>query len=309
MTSSDLSMIRLDQFYYIGYFGLTFIFNFSPDWEDKMSDSNNLTEYEKTQVDEILKWKREEPGVVATAINVMTYPATWLIQRIIPDAAIRAVLNAADWMANNLTDANDILRDAKVSKISELKNKDLALCDRLANEVHNWAIGFAIAEGGITGAFAIGGLVADVPAIITLALRTIHKIGLCYGYENESEMDRNFIFGILAASGANSMKEKLAALATLRAIQMAVAKQTWKTIAEKAAMRQLSIEGGIITIKNLAKQLGINLTKRKILTAIPVIGSVVGASVNGWFIKDVGWAARRTFQEKWLIDNNKIIEI
>ena len=62
-------------------------------------------------------------------------------------------------------------------------------------------------------------------------------------------------------------------------------------------------------IKSLAKQLGINLTKRKALQAIPAIGALVGASVNGWYIKEVGWAARRAFQERWLLENHKIIEI
>ena len=59
----------------------------------------------------------------------------------------------------------------------------------------------------------------------------------------------------------------------------------------------------------MAKQIGINITKRKALQAIPVIGALVGGSVNGWYIKDVGWAARRAFQERWLIDNQKILEV
>ena len=66
------------------------------------------------------------------------------------------------------------------------------------------------------------------------------------------------------------------------------------------------VKGGI---KNLAKQLGVNLTKRKALHAIPAIGALVGASVNGWYIKEVGWTARRAFQERWLLENHKIMEI
>jgi len=51
------------------------------------------------------------------------------------------------------------------------------------------------------------------------------------------------------------------------------------------------------------------LTKRKALQAIPAIGALIGASVNGWYIKEVGWTARRAFQERWLLENHKIIEI
>ena len=139
-----------------------------------------------------------------------------------------------------------------------------------------------------------------------LALRTIHKIGLCYGYECRSDMDKNFALGILSVSGANSMSQKIEALETLRLIKLTIAKQDWKIITGKAAGRQLSKEGGIIVIRNLTKQLGMNITKRKAMQAVPVIGAVVGASVNGWYLKDLGWTARRSFQERWLVDNKKV---
>ena len=274
-----------------------------------MNSSISLSVYEKKQVEQIKEWKDEEPGVVSQAIGFVTRPVTWLIQIIIPNSAIKGALDASNWAGYWLADTGDIIRDGNVNEISDLKSSSLEICDKLADSVHNWAIGFGIAEGGVAGATGLPGLAVDIPIIITLALRTVHKIGLCYGYECDSEMDRNFVLGILSASGANSMTEKVGALTTLRSIEIAVAKQTWKAMAEKAATQQFSKEGGIIAIKNLAKQLGVNLTKRKALQAIPVIGAGVGASVNGWYLKDVGWAASHAFQERWLIDNRKVLEI
>ena len=80
-------------------------------------------------------------------------------------------------------------------------------------------------------------------------------------------------------------------------------------MAQKAASDKMSKEAAVVGVKNLAKQLGVNLTKRKALQIIPVIGAFVGGSVNGWYIKDVGWAARRAFQERWLVENGKMIEV
>ena len=125
----------------------------------------------------------------------------------------------------------------------------------------------------------------------------------------KNKNDKEFILGIVSASGANSIKEKVAALTLLRSIEVSIAKETWKILAEKAAQQQLGKEAGIIALRNLAKQLGINITKRKALSAIPFIGAAIGGSVNGWYIKEVGWAARRSFQERWLIDNHKVIDI
>ena len=267
----------------------------------------HLTTYEKTQISEIEKWKVEEPTVVSKAFGIALTPVTWLINKIIPQAAIRGALDFSSSAAEWLTDTKDIIRDAGVRSLEELKRHDLKKSDDLANEVHNWAIGIAAGEGGATGMLGLPGLVADIPAIIVIALRTIHKIGVCYGYEIKTKEDKEFVLMVLAASGANDMEEKIAALTTLKSIETIIVKQTWKKMGESATTSTVSKEALILAIKNLAKQLGVNLTKRKALQAIPVIGAAVGASVNGWYIKDIGWAARRAFQERWLIENNKII--
>ena len=115
--------------------------------------------------------------------------------------------------------------------------------------------------------------------------------------------------GVLATAGANTMQEKVASLLSVRSIQATLMKQTWKKMAETAATNQLSKEGAIIGLRQLAKQLSINITKRKALAAIPFIGAAVGGSMNAWYIRDIGWAARRLFQERWLLDNGKILEV
>ncbi len=270
---------------------------------------HELNNYEQRQVKLIKEWKNTEPSIVSQGIGKVLSPLTWAAEKVIPEAAIRGLLDFSSTIAEWLTDTSDILRDGKVNSVKELKTKDLKLSDELANEVHNWAIGIATVEGGVTGTTGLPGMAADIPSIITLALRTIHKIGVCYGFEVKTKEDRDFIRSIMAASGANDMSEKLAALATLRSIEVTIAKQTWKKMAEAAAQKQMSKEAAIIGLKNLAKQLGVNLTKRKALQTIPIVGAVVGASVNGSYIQDVGWAARRAFQERWLIENKKIIEI
>jgi hypothetical protein len=268
-----------------------------------------LSPYEEQQVAAIRAWKSAEPSVVSQAFGIVTAPAAWVIQQLIPDAAMRGAVEAACAAGSAMADRRDIMRDGQVLDIAALRTGDLEKCDALSNAVHNWAVGLGTAEGALTGSAGLVGMAADLPALITLAFRTIHKIGLCYGYECDSEVDTQFACGVLAASGANSITEKLAALATLRAMHVAISTQTWRMMAERAMQHPLSREGGVIAIKNLAKQLGINLTRRKALQVIPVVGAGIGASVNGWYIKDVGWTARRAFQQRWLIDNQRLIEV
>jgi len=168
-----------------------------------------------------------------------------------------------------------------VSEIEELKTKDLRLSDQLAKEIHRWAVALAAAEGAGSGVWGFWGLAVDIPFIITFALRTIHKIGLCYGYQVKDEKDRDFVLTLLSAAGANTPKEKAEAVKILRAVDIMIAKQTVKTVYEKAVQRQLSKEAVLISLEKLSGQLGINITERKILQTIPAIGAAVGGSVNG----------------------------
>jgi len=267
---------------------------------------NYLDEYERMQIEAIEKWKQQKPSVVSSVFGKLASPIGWGIRKVIPSSAIKAALDASNATGKFLAGKKDIIRDGKVSEIEELKCKTLRLSDSIANNVHNWAIGIATAEGAATGTGGFLTLGIDIPFIITFALRTVHKIGYCYGYEAHDDQDNMFILGILSVSGSNSMQEKVIALSTLTSIQNTIAKETWKKIAEKAVRDKVSKEGAVISIKSLARQLGINITKRKALQAIPIIGAIVGASVNAWFIKEVAWAARHKFQERWLADNNKI---
>lgn len=258
------------------------------------------TEYEKSQVRAIVEWKNQEPSVVSKGFSMIAKPFEFVVSKVIPQSAMEGALNAANSAGQFLADEGDICRDGNVSNIESLRHKSLEVSDSLANNVHNWAITTAAAEGGVTGATGVAGIVVDVPAILTLALRTIHKIGLCYGYRADTLEEKNFVLDILSAAGANSQKEKVSALVALQTLRTIIAKQTWKSMqnaGEKEAM--------ILMIKALCKQLGVNLTKRKALQAIPVIGGGVGAAVNGSFMRDVGYAARRIYQQRWLQDNNK----
>lgn len=267
---------------------------------------NPPSDYEAKQIEAVKSWKDEEPGVVSKSLGTVAAPITWLAQKVIPAKAIQGAIDAVDFAAERLANSAGIKKEAEVSQIRELRNKDLELSDKLANKVHNWAIGMATTEGTVAGVGGFVTLAADVPAVIVLALRTIYKIGLCYGFEFRNKRDKQFILGILAVSGANSKGDKVLALEKLRGIELAPLDPTEKNLT-KPAVDQKSGETEIprFSIDHLSKTIGMNLTKRKALQLIPGVGALVGGSVNGWYIKDVGWAARRCFQERWLIENLK----
>lgn len=264
---------------------------------------NALTVYEAMQVAKINEWKNEEPGLIAQGLSAIFSQLNKLVDIVVPQSALEGALNACNTAGEFLADEGDILRDGRVNSIEELKTKDLALSDHLANGVHNWAIGLATAEGAAIGTMGGMGIAFDIPALMVLSLRTVHKIGLCYGYKSNTEQEKQYVLEILSVVGSNSFKEKQAALYQLAALKQAL-KIPWKNMVKNDLAQAL-----LLLIRQVCKQIGVNLSKRKALQIIPVVGGLVAAAINGNFIRDLGYAAIRSYQERWLTDNDKWIDV
>src|SRR4051794_12087117 len=103
-------------------------------------NQNPITVYEEQQIEKISEWKNAEPSVVSQAFGAALKPITWVIEKIIPEKAIQGLLDGASEVGRFLADTKDIIRDGNVTKIQDLRYKDIELSDKLADEVHNWAI-------------------------------------------------------------------------------------------------------------------------------------------------------------------------
>jgi len=266
------------------------------------------TLYEKSQINLIQEWIKSEPGIIKRTLGLFAKPFVWLARTIVPDSAIRGALSVSKALAGKMAKPEDILKKARKEKetpncLADLQKINLEVCDDLASSVHSWAKMIAGVEGGVTGLLGLPGLAVDVPSIITFAIRTVIKIGYCYGFDLRIDKEEIFVLQILSAAGANSMAEKTESVAALKMIYATLQKMTWKKINEKAAANVMSKEGFIVAVRNLTKQLGINLTKRKAMQIVPIVGAGVGTAVNVDFINDVAWTARRIIQRRWLETN------
>ena len=186
--------------------------------------------------------------------------------------------------------------------------EDLEACDKAVSGVLDFHRVLAAAEGAGGGFLGLPGLLVDIPAITLLAVRLVRQVGVEYGYSADNQEEQQFVLSVLAAASANSQEEKIAAIAMNAHILNLIAKNTWKKLAEEAAKNKFGTAAVIMTIKEVAKMLGINITKRTSLAALPVIGAAVGAGANLWFINDVGLAAQRLYQERWLKERGLWLE-
>lgn len=261
------------------------------------------TDYESRQISEIENWMNHPPDILSRVADGVLAPATGLVARVIPESAILAALDLGNAAGHTLSRYQSIKKHAGISDYSELLRSPLEECDKLAGTECRWAVGLAAAEGAVTGAAGLHGLPVDIPAVVALAMRAIHITGLCYGFELKNEGDRQLAVAILSASGANNMKEKVAALACLKNLNARFAREAFERMAAEANESAFSQQAVMLTAKALAEQLGMNFARRKLAQAVPFLGAGIGATVNAWYLHDVCHAARRTFQERWLRTN------
>lgn len=276
---------------------------------DESAEAVSEENYEKKQRKEIQAWKDAPPSITEQIIGTVFKPVAWLIGQVVPPSAVEGALRGADWLAQQTISKEQIFKDAGVEDEDSLRRSKLRELDALAESVHKWAIAVAVAEGGVAGAVGLAGIAADIPFLTTMAIRTVRAIGYCYGYTSDTEGEREFVLGVLAAAGANSIQEKTAALMLLRELEVTLFRQTFKAMAERAAQQAFTQEAAIIAVRDLAKQLGINFSKRKMLQAVPVVGAAIGATVNWTFMDDVALAARRSYQERWFSDHEAFGEL
>jgi hypothetical protein len=258
-----------------------------------------MTPYEMKVLKELRAWQAETPGWGTRLLAKPGGKVAEVVQVLVPTAALRAALDGADRLGRKLSDERSILKRAGVASLEQLRDEPLEARDRLSRSVMRRSMALGGASGALFGVAGAAGLVADVPALLLLAMRTIHRIGLCYGEKPPAADERALALGIFALVSANSAGEKAAALAALRkgGEQHEAA---WRDGVERVAERELAKEATVYGLQNLARAIGVNLGKRKVAGSVPVLGAAVSAAVNAWYLSDVAQTARFTFQERWL---------
>jgi hypothetical protein len=254
----------------------------------------DVVPYVAQVLDEQDAYRAAAPAVLPRAVRSVAVPLAGVSQMLISPEVIEAAIKAADWVA-------------EASIRNAVLDHDFAVleaCDTAAGEVRRWSLGYAVTGGGAAGALGLAGLAIDVPATMTLALRTARLTGLAYGFGSKGPAEQIYILNILQLAGANSAEERQAAMARLAEGRRAFSREDWRKVSEMTGQAV----GASTAARRVAETLGVNLSMRKMAQVVPLVGAAVGASVNAAFQNDVAAAARFAFRARWLEINEGIIE-
>ena len=258
-----------------------------------------LNEYEHRQLELIRAWRSESPGLATRTIGKASGPLATAVDKVVPTMALRLSLDAVHAAAVRLSDRRSILRKAGVASVEDLRHAELQACDSLAEQVGRRG---ALAAGGSGALFGIAGgfgLVADLPTLLILTFRTIHRTALCYGEDLTPTERRRLPVAVFALAASNSMEEKQDALHAIDTVEDSGSEAGVEGVS-RAAQRELAKDSVAFSLNNLGKSLARNLGWRKAGESLPLIGAFVGGSVNAWYLHDLARASRYTFQLRWL---------
>jgi hypothetical protein len=251
-----------------------------------------LTAHEQAQIGEIAAWKAEMPGLAKRTLRTIASPIGNLINKVLPKAAISAVMDTVNKMAGQLAQDDTILKDPLVkaqgiASLQDLAAQPLEFSDALADRIINDAGHIAIGMGAATGTGGPVAATAGIPVMVAGALRVIYRVCQAYGYAIDQPCDKLLMLHILALSTATGEDERAQAMANYqRQIETSFLHAAVEESAQNALQRAL-----------LGAELG---------ALIPGFSIAFSAYLNRAFVNNAGLAAKRVFQERWLRDRGKV---
>jgi len=200
----------------------------------------------------------------------------------------------------------------------------------------------ATLEGAGCGLGGIALIAVDIPILFGICFRVIQQIGTTLGYDLESPIEKQFIMKLIdfSSSAVTSAKietmfqkeallqyiktvtfREMEAVAAVKAGEIAfedaarlLLKQQGKRATQKAinevatklaseAAKNGAKASAIVAARQSAKSVSQNLTKRKLAQLIPVVGALIGAGFNYWFVSRVAESAYYFYLKRHVDDN------
>lgn len=267
-----------------------------------------MSKYEKHALKEIHEWKNPDIGWFGQAMTVINQPLDMAGDMLLDAPAVGTVLKkAVEGLTSLCNDAAqwsvrpeaifEEFRDSghvNVRSHADVVGLDLEEVDKVVGWLAAKYKGIALVEGAGAGAVGAAGLAVDIPALITLNLRAIGEYAAYYGFDTSSQEERLFALNIMGLASSPSDASKSLAMAQLVRIAQDVAKKrAWKELEKSAFVR---------VIQEIAKALGIRLTKAKLAQAIPLVGAAVGGGFNAYFTMKVCDSAYYLYRERFLAE-------
>ena len=264
-----------------------------------------LNEKEQEIFDEIEKWQKSKfkTGVLSAVVNTVFSPIEYLVDLVLPNKVVEKAVKPMTVLLKKLqkTSLNFVNIDSIVKKASNaglvikdldgLRSISIEYLDVLTKSFFGKNVIFSALQGAGLGAGSYALIVADLPLLVNLNMKTIFQIGACYGYNPESVQEREFalhIFCIALSLGSEQDIE----LKKMDALIVDGAKGTFSY--------ELGILASDESLNAFATKFTKRFLKRKVSHGIPIISIVLGGGFNYLYTKETAIFAYMLYRKRFL---------
>ena len=257
---------------------------------------------------EIADWETGRKGYFARFGDFALNPAARLTARVVPASVERAACQVIEKTLRLTAQAGKFSVDVKgitarrSRKVGTKRalGSQLKSCDDLAKGYWNAHCGYAAAEGAATGLIGFAGLMADIPLILSIAIRSIRTIALCYGYSAAHPPETDYALHILRIGSTNEKDIRATTLALLKKLELSIASESKKKSTSRTLKKKRRAEPQFFSLQEYAKSMAIELIQRRALRLLPVAGVVTAASFNAAYAHDIGKTAFMCYRRRFI---------
>lgn len=269
----------------------------------------DLNEYEAIQLTKIEEWLDEQkPFGLKEVVGYIFRFLKKVVNFIVPGWIFKKIGSACEATTKKWQhDWQKIQPHASVEDYKTLRQSNLEKCDHLSDQIINHSRKQAFTIGSFAALTELGnviiGEVGDTIETMTYALKTIHRVGLCYGYAPETPQEQAYVWGIFNIATAQTEQEWEEARKTLQSLSLDFDKVkleegTIEDLVEKKTNREI--------IDSAMKGAIYSLTQSTASQLIPLYSFVIDTLGDMRLIEAVAKAAKREYQLRWLLDNQKV---
>lgn len=281
-----------------------------------------LNSSENKILDEIARWKAGNPSFLNRATDFVSRPISWLTDKLTPEDVKSSINGVTEQIVSKLQDMSqwtvnpqDVLTesqqfDIQAATIADLRKASIHDLDHIAEAFIQGNTRLATVSGVGTGIIGWPGLIADLPALFTFALRTIQHIALCYGYNpndagltpDQRNYEMTYMMLVFKVATAADKVEKQKSLGELKDYEAGRLSEVYGEMMGDFTTKQLGRNATSFVSRIVIKEIVERTITKKAVGLVPGLGAVFSGGFNYVYIKDVGEAAFMIYRERFLLD-------
>lgn len=268
-------------------------------------------------LDDVAAWKGQAPGFLNRATDFISRPINWATSTLIPDSVKGGIGSVVESITEKMQEVSkwsvnkeEVLRSTKEFDIDsetilELKKASIHDLDHISTKFVTENTRYATLSGIGTGMIGWPGLIADLPTLFLLSVRTIYQIALCYGYdisEDENEVkvfEMEYMMRVFKIATASNTVEKQKSLAELKDLE---ANALYQEVGGDYTSKQVSKNAANYLSQKLIREIVEQTISKKAAGLVPGLGAIFNAGFNYVYLKDVGETAFMLYRERFLLD-------